>query len=291
MKPTLNWKDVIEKVKINHPHIKKNTFKYKHLIAEEAEYHNLPKLAVQNLALYLGIKLFPQPQGIPTSWPTYLCKKFLGQKYVNPLNSMEWVIVKQSCPMGKEPYIIHRTIDGFADNRWFYEIVPQLFEISNAPNLGIAFSSNFNEAMNKKFATQNKERQMTLGQVQAINLFFDKYVPSLEGVCSRCFQVTLPKRGAGERWLQENNGKTYEIRLSAAKPLGKNGQRTEYVSQTIIDEEKCELHALWDPNKSIVEYTYNMRQEFTHIPWSIYDYDKFNVKMPICICKGDFKCN
>jgi hypothetical protein len=68
------------------------------------------------------------------------------------------------------------------------------------------------------------------------------------------------------------------------------GQRTEYVTQTITHNDKTKIYGRWDPNNSKFGYTKELAQEFTHIPWSIYDFNKFNIDMPICRCKGEFKC-
>ena len=293
-----NWLDVIGAVKKENPRVNPVSYQYKHLITAEAESkhpdgrkkYNLSRDSVVNLATYLGIRLFSQPTGIPTTWPMSLCKKYLTQKYINPADITEWVVVKQADAWGGLPYVIHRTPHGFADARWFYEVAPQLYDIAKDPTLGIVFSGKFNETVNKKFISQNNFKGMTPGQIQTINLFFDKYVPSLEGLCSTCFKVSLPRSGAGERWVREEaNGMIYEVRLSAAKPTGQKGQRIEYVSQTIIDQNQDKNYfALWDPIKSSFEYTNNMKQEYTHIPWSTYDYNKFNVNMPLCLCKGKY---
>jgi hypothetical protein len=66
----------------------------------------------------------------------------LAQKYINPEESREWVVVKQPYSSGREPYIIHRSIDSFADTRWFYEVAPQLFEYANDPAIAV-FSRKF----------------------------------------------------------------------------------------------------------------------------------------------------
>ncbi len=285
-----SWQDVIAKVKEEHPGVNQSSFKFKHLLATEAEIHNLSWNLTNQLAHYVGIKLYPRPNGLPETWPITLCKSYLAQKYINPLDPSEWLVVMHPDALGCLPYLIHRTPLGFADARWFYEIVPELANIVKDPTIGHPFSMTFNEAVNQKFASQRNGRGMTPGQIQTINLFFQQYVPGLEGVCSTCFKVMLPMSGAGERWIHNGqNEKTYEVRLSAAKPMGKNAQRTEYVSQTIIDQNQnpARKYALWDTKNCRVGYTNNMKQEATHIPWEIYDYNKFNVDMPICLCKQE----
>lgn len=70
--------------------------------------------------------------------------------------------------------------------------------------------------------------------------------------------------------------------------MGLPGQTVEYVSQTIIDRNQKNRYALWDVKVNGMQYTDNMNQEATHIPWTIYDYQKFNLDMPICLCKTRF---
>jgi hypothetical protein len=270
--------------------VDERSFKFKHLVASEIENNLLSSNHVKYLANQLNIKLYPRPLGLPEEWPVTLCKSFLSQKYINPLDTSEWLVVLRPDAYGKLPYIIHRTSIGFADARWFYEVVPQLASIVKDPSFGRPFSMSFNENINKMFASERNGKGMTTGQIQAINLFFQKYVPGVESICTTCFKVMLPRSGAGERWLHEaQNGEKYEVRLSAAKPMGQTGQRREYISQTIIDKNQAFTYALWDPKKCNVEYSDDMKQEGTHIPWTIYDYSKFNIGMPICRCKQKSK--
>lgn len=190
---------------------------------------------------------------------------------------------------GQNPYIIYCTAGGFADVRWFYEVIPELANIVKDPTIGKPFSMRFNESVNQLFASKNNGRGMSAGQIHAFNLFFQKYVPQLEGVCGSCFRVMLPRSGAGERWRHEaQGGEKFEIRLSAAKPMGLPGQTVEYVSQTITDQNQKNRYALWDVKVNGMQYTDNMKQEATHIPWTIYDYQKFSLDMPICLCKARF---
>lgn len=154
------------------------------------------------------------------------------------------------------------------------------------PTLGEPFSRQFNEKINQKMASQHNDKGWTPGQIQAFNLFFEKYVPGLEGICFSCFKVMLPRSGSGERWLhQDSSGAEYEVRLSAAKSLGFPSQQSEYVSQTITDINKARKFAMWDTKKCEVVYSNSMKQGPTHIPWPIYDYNKFILDMPICKCK------
>lgn len=277
---TLSWHTLIARVKKEHTDIKPFSFKFKQLIIAAAEKEDLSKQQVNEVGLWLGLKLYPIPLGVPDTWKYKLCKTYLSQRYTNPLDSTEYLVVKPGCP-GYQPYIIHRTIDGYADARWFYEVCPQLALIVKNSSIGFPFGKKFNEAVHMMF----QEKGMTPGQVQAINFFFEKYVPGIEGICTTCYKVQLPKSGAGECWLYRDD-KAYEVRLSAAKPQASYpSQQREYVSQKILDEKKEPIHALWDANKCEIRYDQDMVQAATHIPWEIYDFNKFNIGMPKCKCK------
>lgn len=280
----LSSEGIISKIKKNYPDVSPNSLKFKHLAAAFAETLNLNNQAVSELAITLGLKWYPRPQGIPNNWEAKLCKSYFAQKYVNPMDFLEYLIVVPPNFRGNSPYILHRTSTGWADARWFYEVIPQLETLIKDPTIGLPFKVKFNEAVNQVLA-KSQSGKVTPGQIQAINLFFEKYVPSLEGICSTCYNVMLPKSGAGERWLKQIDGTSYEIRLSAAKPQGEPGQRAEYVSQTIIDESGDYMYAMWNSANCKVEYTDIMKQGPTHIPWEIYDYNKFNIGIPPCLCK------
>lgn len=272
---------ILSQVKKNHPDVSVSTYKFKHLAAAFAEKCSLPQTESLYLASSLGLKLYPRPQGIPETWITTLCKSFLSQKYINPVNPLEYTIVMPPDSFGRLPYVLQHTPGGWADARWFLEIIPELQKIINDNAAHRPFSVAFNHAFNANKSTP--------GQIRALNLFFEKYVPGVEGICATCYQVSLPKSGAGERWHQIYNGNEYEVRLSAAKTYGHVEQKTEYISQTIIDQNKQSVFAMWDPQRCNVQYTNNMKQGPTHIPWDIYDYNKFNIRMPGCQCKNQLK--
>lgn len=133
------------------------------------------------------------------------------------------------------------------------------------------------------FETQNQGRGMTPGQIQTINLFFEKYVPGIEGICTSCYKVSLPMAGSGEQWKFRSDER-YEIRLSAAKPQGFPGQRREYVTQTSLNKSDNLKFAMWNSSTCAPEYTDLLKQEATHIPWEIYDFNQFSIDMPRCQC-------
>lgn len=181
---------------------------------------------------------------------------------------------------GHLPYLIHRTSVGYADITWFKEVIPELEKIIKDPTIGYSFSRKFNAAVNQLF-----DKGMKPGQVQALNLFFGKYVPGIEGVCTTCYKVTLPMSGAGEKWTNRKDER-YEVRLSAAKPQSSHpGQQIEYVSHTELDGRNEEIFATWNKKKGVAGFDKKMDQEDTHIPWDVYDFNKFSVGMPLCRCR------
>lgn len=262
-----------------HADVSPYSHKFKILMALESEKHDLPEAQIKEMILSFERVLSRKPKNIPDNWKLKWCKFYLAPRYENPNDSMEYIVTIPHDDRGFLPYIIHHTRGGFADARWFYEIVPQLEQILRDKSLGRPFSFKFNEAINQMFGDQ-----MTRGQVQAINVFFGKFVPGIEGVCSTCYKVSLPDSGSGEKWTYRRKNK-YEIRLSAAKPNGKAGQKVEYVSHTELDSEGNLIFATWDKEKSEKGFDYFMRQKNTHIPWEVYDFDKFSLRMPLCTCR------
>jgi hypothetical protein len=278
-----SWASVISQAKEKYPHLDRRSFKYKQLVIAMAEKHDLSIKDVQELGIHLGLKLYPWPAGIPKNWRYLLCKSYLSQKYISS-DSFEYLTVVPPDRIGRLPYVIHRTSHGYADARWFYEIVPQLEKILKDPTVGNPFSGHFNSILNSLCNNTGNGIEMTIGQVHAINLFFDKYVPGID-LCSTCFKVSLPRSGAGERWICREN-EEFEVRLSAAKPKARFPvQQTEYISHSEVDDNGKKLYALWDEKKCAVSFDRKMEQEATHIPWDIYDFNKFSLRMPGCKCK------
>jgi hypothetical protein len=91
---------------------------------------------------------------------------------------------------------MHHTENGFVNANWFYEIVPELEKFSYRP-----FSEEFNNHFNQLYEKKYPNRGMNPTQVRAVNLFFKKFVPGVEGVCTKCYKIMLPRSGAGEKYL------------------------------------------------------------------------------------------
>lgn len=278
-KTILTWRSVLKYTKNLYPEYSPESYKFKRILLDNAEKLGLSGDEAQKLALNLGFKLYPKPAGIPGNWTSVFCKHFVAQKYINPEDPKEYVVIKPPEYRGGIPYVIHRTPQGFSDERWFLKVLPELENIIGDLKTMQPFSGKFNERVNQLFG----QKGMAPGQVEALTLFFEKYVPGLQ-LCTTCFKVTLPRYGAGERWVYRKN-EIYEIRLSAAKPNGLPGQTVEYVTQTALDSQMNIIYAMWDADQSKPAYTPILKQEATHIPWSLWDRDKFSVGLPPCTCK------
>lgn len=287
------WRSIINDVKRAYSSVNPQSFKFKQLVIAQSENLTLFPQDIVDLGLHLGMKLFPRPKGIGQDWKYSLCKSYLSQRYTNPKNPCEYTVVVPPGNKGSLPYVIHRSGQGYADARWFLEVIPELATIISDPAVGRPFSMNFNSELNKFFETRNHGKGMTPGQIQALNLFFEKYVPGIEGICTSCFKVSLPISGAGERWTLRSDDR-YEVRLSAAKPNGKSRQQSEYVSHAEVDQNQELLYALWDPAQCQVRYGHKIvggqknEQNIidSHIPWKVYDFDKLSIGMPRCQCKN-----
>lgn len=287
------WNEVLAQVKSDYPHISPRIHKYKLIIAKLAEEADLSSNQTTQLALHIGLKWYPRPKNVPESWKLLICKDHLSQKYLNPLDLREYVSIKLPKALGGLPYILHRTSQGYADAQWFYEMVPELEMLLKDPTISHPFSELFNLTVNRLFENRRNGLGMTVGQLQAINLFFEKHVPGLDGICTTCFKISLPKSGAGERFVHRQND-FYEVRLSAAKPNARfPNQRIEYVTHREVDlaseiSNPTAIYSTWNKKKKSMGFDKNVQQEDSHIPWNIYDFKKFEIGMPICKCMKKF---
>lgn len=189
------------------------------------------------------------------------------------------------------------TSEGYVDPNWFNQIVPNLYELS------------YDSKAKNKIAGVFKNQKLTLGQVNSINHFF-KADPILKilGVCTKCYEVSLPNKGFGVRYLYNREitdippqGIIKEIRFSAGKSLSTyEGSRRPYVTELIVapkgiqaknKENNIEItnqgREIWTMlNSSTGQYefsTYNKRDE-VHIDASCYDFNKITMRLPVCSC-------
>lgn len=274
--------EIITQVRRDYPSLSPLSEQFMRLIAKRAELHELSSSQVTELAVQIGLKWYPRPKNVPESWKLVICKDYLAQRYNNPDDPYEYIVVVRSDMRGGRPYIVHRTPEGYADVKWFYEVFPQLDKLLKDPAMGRPFSMSFNQIVNGWFRDAGKE--MRPGHVQALNLFFEKYVPGIKGICSTCFMVSLPRSGAGIRYTHREN-EVNEIRLSAAKPAARFlSQRVEYVTHTELTQDGNVIYITWDNLQGVAGSSPTIKQSDTHIPWEVYDFNQCSIGMPTCKC-------
>lgn len=259
---------------------------------------------IVQLALHLGMKVFPRHltyrnhlgsskavvAGLPDTWIPFLDDYYFSLAYRNPKDQNEYIIVVPSTP-GHLPHIIHQTSDGLVHPDWFNKIVPLLYKIS--------VEGTIKRNITKPFKNEN----LTLGQVNTINHFFNQDpILKIEGVCTKCYQVSLPQKGFGVRYLLNDlpdetiqDGIIEEIRYSAGKCHTK-----PYVTEVLIAKKELNVEnkngkiektkaeqKIWTMvNKNTGEYTFSnyKKREETHIDARIYDFDQLKLRLPICTC-------
>lgn len=283
---------IIDLIQKNYPKVSTKSEKYKHMIVREAQKYSLNEREIGKLARHIGIQVFEKPKGVPLSWEVKLhYTTGFGLKYIDPQKKDRYLLVV-ACHNTQKPIVIRRTGGGFVDARWFYELVPELANFkNNSDNYIHTFSAKFNEILNEKLKNQNNKQGMTSEQLKMILAYWEKYIPNLEKICQICFnRRMLPRSGAGMRHLNHSNP-AVEIRVSEPKPNPKPGQDVDYVTHTLENGNSELVYAMWDKmqfehNKEInFLFTHNLRQELTHIPWEIYDFNFFDKESSGCQCK------
>lgn len=144
------------------------------------------------------------------------------------------------------------------------------------------FAKYVNDPINKAFSINGMKAE----QVYAVNAFYQKYIPDVEGICSACFRLNLPKAGTGIRWFSQDLYRC-EIRISEPKEYGKEGQRKIYITHQ-YEINKSLLWVKWDGISNPTLDKEN-RQLYTHLCWETYDYEtitkKLTTTVPICKCQ------
>lgn len=295
-------KEILLKVEqqISQKGIKGGVKKWKNLVLIEAEQHSLSYSDVRELALELDIS-FVSPPYFARCWLPSICKTFLSVKYTNPGDDREFVVMITSRSIFGISGIIHHTPNGYKDPKWFRDFVQDLdlyhanYVKSLASNLQKsqgkdlensnrrAFGKYINDPINEAFSTKG----MTIEQIHAVNAFLHKYIPDLDGICLKCFKISLPHRGAGVRWFSQNL-ENCEVRLSEVKPFGLQGQQKMYVThQYIVKQEN--LWVKWDGTFVPPVLDPNNKQLYTHLCWQTYDYEfitkKLSHQITICQCQ------
>ena len=303
-----SWRDILQIARQEHPE-SVNVYTYAKTIARLANASRLGKNDIIELALHLGIKVFPRDRtfhnylgsskrivtGLPDNWVPLLNETYFSLAYHNPEEFLEYIAVVPS-RSGSLPYIIHHTPEGYINPNWFNEVVPLLYQIS--------CEANPKNHVGKTF----KHQQLTLGQVNTINHFFKSDpILKIEGLCTNCYRVSLPKKGFGVRFHYEGQpkdmppyGMIKEIRFSARKSSSMGPTSKPYVTELIIASPGMNVETIENTSRpakrnepiwTMIDSktgrygfsTYPERKE-THIDAALYDFDKLSMRLPVCSC-------
>ena len=286
--------------------ISTNSDIYRHYVLKETKGSSLCEREWKNIAVHLGIEWIPCSNSISKSWtPSWIpsiSMEYMSAKYTNPHCSEEFVILVSNRSVFGIKGVIEHTKNGFKDPTWFTDFVPTLVEISESYSSKVSElpgNLNVNERIKAKRTIGNLSintplnaayQNMDIEQVRTINAFFGEYLPSIEGICSRCFLLSLPDRGLGARWFSQDLQRC-EVRLSIPKPDGWPSQQILYVTQQYKPVKKevyvkyegiiHEENENWTDTSSNPEFTRNNRQSSVHIPWEKYCYTQTVLDLPL----------
>lgn len=275
--------------------------KWRNMVLRQADKFLLFESEVKDLAKALNIT-FKSPVGIPGSWIISICKKFMSVKYTNPKDKNEFIVALDSNSVFGIDGVLHHTPNGWKNPEWFNTFVTDLDlmfadyqnDITKIPSSlslkkrenfeRFSFRKNVNDPINQAFSTKG----MKIEQIRAINAFFGKYIPDIDGICNNCFKLCLPESGPGIRWRSTSLSEC-EIRLSEPKKYGRIGQQKLYITHLYVLNTK-RLVVKWDGLRtSMPSLDSNVGQELTHLCWKTYDYEYItnslsNFQVPICQC-------
>lgn len=303
-----SWRDVIRITQERHPE-NSDPYAYAKEIIRIAGFIQLPQSEIVELALHIGLKVFPRDKtfqnylgnskqictGLPDHWIPSLHSEYFSIAYRNPDNLLECIVVVPSMPGGL-PHIVHHTSEGYVDPDWFNKTVPILYEIS------------CKERPDQEIGKSFKNQKLTSGQVNTINHFF-KSDPILEinEICTKCYAVSLPDSGFGVRYLYRGEitkvppqGIIKEIRFSARKPDSEYEHcRRPYVTELVIaasnmkvetknglelTKEGDDIWTMIDSSSGSHKFNDSVKREEVHIDARLYDFDKLTMRLPVCHC-------
>ncbi len=301
-----HWKDVIKRAEQIHgkncdPYIFAKT------VSQIATAAKLSSHDILELALVMGMKIYPRdftfPKSIenakrvitnlPKDWmPRISTTYHFSLSYHNPNDPLEYIAIVPPVSSGFRPYIIHHTSEGYVSPTWFDDVLPVLKQIS--------YTKRPKNEVGKVF----RNEKLTLGQVNTINHFFhEDPILKIAGVCTKCYRVSLPKKGFGVRYYFDGEIKSIppqgiikEIRLSARKGGYDRPYVTELVvapqGMTALDEnDNVQLtrkgDQIWrmiDPQSNNSSFSIDPEKRNVHIDASVYDFDMLTMRLPVCLC-------
>lgn len=198
------WREILQLASQEH-HADANLHTYAKTVIRLANAFQLNSKDIIELAIHLRMKVFPKDRifrnylgeskkviaGLPDNWVPLLNDTYFSLAYHNPEDYLEYIAVAPS-NQGYPPHIIHHTSEGYVSPDWFNKVVPLLYQIS--------YANKPKNEVGKVF----KNQQLTLGQINTINHFLKSDpILKIEGLCTKCYQVSLPKKGLGVRFCYE----------------------------------------------------------------------------------------
>lgn len=187
---------------------------YCHYIQTFLKQYWLEERELKILASQLGIYWFPRDITIPYSHIASISFDYEGTKYTNPEDKQEFTIFCSDRSIIGVDCVLKHTRNGFQDSSYFTHFVPLLADVwSNYQGAlkSISFSNetpkkrdDILRSLQERYINSPLNREykngMCLTKHQMIHLFFNQYLPGIKGICSQCFNLSLPREGFGARW-------------------------------------------------------------------------------------------
>lgn len=209
---------------------------YHHFIRTYLNEYRLDEKELKKLARELHIEWFDRDISIPQSFIPSISIEYKGIKYTNPDDHQDFTIFCSSESIFGVKCVLKHTQKGYQDPSFFTHFVPSLAIVK----------SNYEEALkplkvekllpkkrddilrrlgqqhiNSPLNQEYKQNGMHLTELQIIHLFFNLYMPGIQGICQQCFKLSLPLNGFGARWHCKNKSqdgiRIDDIRLSVPK--------------------------------------------------------------------------
>jgi hypothetical protein len=277
------------------------------------EEYQLSERELKKLAKHLQIEWIERDCSIPQTFIPSISLEHEGIKYTNPTDPKEFTIFCSSKSAFGARCVLKHTKNGYQDPSYFTHFVPSLAIVK----------SNYQEALkpitqkverlpaqkkdeiirniaqqhiNSPLNREYKNNGMKLTELQIIHLFFNLYMPGIDGICPKCFKLSLPIEGFGARWLSQDNN---EIRLSIPKinsrydahkvlyathTFKRNGKKLHVAFEGIhyVQRADCKINRIESQLKVIEPINIQLFSEDTHkkperipsvhIPYDIYNH-------------------
>lgn len=298
---------------------------FRFLVIEESENYYLNIHQVKWLADKLNIPYEKIPEQY-SAWIPGFSNYLTCIKYTNPSDPREYILQAQARNKLGSLELLHRDPSNpkVFSSVVFQKIIPYFTEDLDAlrNNLhqkvkqdhpaiqtydldkqGAIIRGAFGEVVCK---TVNKSHpSIDPFTIRVIHAFFDIGIPEIDGMCPKCYRVSMPKSGFGIRYKSSlNDGLYYEVRLSSEKLCGYPQQSEIYITNTLNMHGQIR-YVKWTESNDNFNLTQMIDEEITHIPYrlksqqSVFDYLKSqttmsyfrnilpkipNIVVPLCQC-------